>query len=136
MELEIKHLTLYLPYGLKMKVLDTFYKYDIMTLCDKSGLSNIGLPCVIDEPQDFKPILRPLSDIERYFKPIFENDEDINRYLSEEYLSYFGIEINNIHDVVLEYLPYGVFNVLIKHHFDVFGLIEKGLAVDINTLSV
>jgi uncharacterized metal-binding protein len=24
---------------------------------------------------------------------------------------------------------------LLKHHFDVFGLIEKGFAIDINTLS-
>ena len=30
----------------------------------------------------------------------------------------------------IDYLPYGVVNKLAEWHFDVFGLIEKGLAID------
>ena len=33
-------------------------------------------------------------------------------------------------------LSYRTFELLLENHYDVFGLIEKGLAVDINTLSV
>lgn len=64
-KLTIEHLAAYLPYGLKIKVIDTsFYKYDIITLSDKGDLSNIGgISYVIDEPQDFKPILRPLDHL-------------------------------------------------------------------------
>jgi hypothetical protein len=32
------------------------------------------------------------------------------------------------------HLPYSVFKNLFEWHFDVFGLIEQGLAIDINTL--
>ena len=31
-------------------------------------------------------------------------------------------------------MSYGLVSKLIEWHFDVFGLIEKGLAIDINTL--
>jgi hypothetical protein len=42
----------------------------------------------------------------------------------------FGLKnpVNNI-------LTYENWQLLFKWHFDVFGLIEKGLAIDINTLS-
>jgi len=35
-----------------------------------------------------------------------------------------------------DFLPHGIFQDLIKAHFDVFGLIDKGLAIDINTLDI
>ena len=35
----------------------------------------------------------------------------------------------------LKYLPYGVVEKLLEWHFDIFGLLEKGLAVDINTIN-
>ena len=37
------------------------------------------------------------------------------------------------YDTVL-YLPYNIVSKLFENHFDVFGLIEKGLAIDINTI--
>lgn len=39
---------------------------------------------------------------------------------------------NIIHDI--NYLPFAVVKLMIEYHFDVFGLIERGLAVDINTI--
>ena len=38
--------------------------------------------------------------------------------------------------VKIEQIPYELHDFLFENHIDVFGLIEKGLAVDINTLSV
>ena len=32
--------------------------------------------------------------------------------------------------------PYGMIDLLCKWHFDVFGLIPKGLAVDINSINI
>ena len=35
----------------------------------------------------------------------------------------------------IKYLPNGIVLQLFEWHFDVFGLIEKGIAIDINTLN-
>ena len=63
-----------------------------------------------------KPILRPLSDLTK------EGFVYLHNYLTKE--------IDN--DISL--LHYRDIQILLKNHFDVFGLIEKGLAIDINTL--
>jgi len=137
MELTIQELSAYLPYGLKIKVIDTsFYKYDIMTLCDKGGLSNIGLSYIIDNPKDFKPILRPLSE--------FGDSDDLKKVHEfiglgkwcEHYDFYFACwfnDLSNVDKLVLQ-APYEVFQYFLANHYDVFGLISNNLAIDINTL--
>ncbi len=138
MKLELKHLAPYLPYGLKMKTFDTFYAYDIMTLCDKSGLSNIGLSSVIDEPQDFKPILRPLKDLSELMP---KNGVCYISYLWYEIISTDSDSFDkdkfyeNCELGLIEFLPIKVYEQLLKWHFDVFGLIEKGLALDVLQLN-
>lgn len=68
-------------------------------------------------PIVLRPILRPLSDLE-YTKFEFENDEYvIDKESSSE-------------------LCWDEWTFLFENHFDVFGLIEKGLAININTLEV
>ena len=131
MELELKHLAPYLPYGLKVAInvfKEDYENYEEMKLtsdynsCNSvndviSGVTLHG--CLI------KPILRPLSDLgkEIEFNGITDKipllDKSVN--LAKQGLS--------------ELLPYNVFQTLLKFHFDVFGLIEKGLAIDINTLN-
>ena len=63
----------------------------------------------------FKLILRPLSDLE-YTKFEFQNDE---------YVVDMGLSSS---------LSWTDWEYLFSNHFDVFGLIKKGLAIDINTL--
>ncbi len=36
----------------------------------------------------------------------------------------------------VEFIPYHIYELLFQWHFDVFGLIQEGLAVDINTFSI
>jgi hypothetical protein len=136
-KLTLEHLAPYLPYGLKMKVCDPFYKYEIMTLCDASGLSNIGISTVIDEPQDFKPILRPLSDLTKKIEDNGNKFVPID-YINQHYLKCTidkdGIVNDGIDKYEILFLPYCLIKELLQLHFDVFGLIEKGLAIDINTL--
>ena len=36
---------------------------------------------------------------------------------------------------LIDELPHGLVSILYEFHFDVFGLIENGLAIDINTLN-
>lgn len=75
---------------------------------------------------EFKPILRPLSDLTK--KYYFDNLKDGDFELSEEI-------IKEIKTISRGYLKFYQLNYLLNHHFDVFGLIEKGLAIDINTLN-
>ena len=81
------------------------------------------------------PILRPLSYIT---KPIEHNGEKfipINKlktYFGWAYLwgCYKKRETINVYAI-----PYACLSKLIEWHFDIAGLIEKGEAIDINTLT-
>lgn len=134
MKQNIEHISPYVPFGL-----NTLYNLsDVISLRDgvkdevrNKELTQANLDFVC---QFCKPILRPLTKIRSHFEPIFDTDKEVNEFLSYETLTPFSIE--DLENFLPEYIPYGSFKVLIKHHFDVFGLIEKGLAVDINTLSV
>lgn len=146
-KLELKHIVPYLPYGLKGVVeysennekhtrkyclLDVYdFECDILTLC---------------------PILRPLSDLVKYiehngekFVPIDEltNGDTVqfnlpdysldfgnSEHTFEEYISEWTSGVNHH----LDFIPFGFIQKLFEWHFDVFGLIDAGLAIDINNL--
>lgn len=133
MKLELKHLAPYLPYGLKG--LKRFKDTDLINELDVGRLNGWL------EPYSYKPILRPLSDLIK----------EVNSFLSVPYLDL----MNDLHSDLKVYLEdngelfiidkcnLNMFHIsytrvfddfLLEHHFDVFGLIEKGLAIDINTL--
>ena len=154
MELEIKHLTPYLPYGLKMQyvVREKVEKTGIMKTIihneDETHPTKISIDWNNEEHiWMFKPILRPLSDLT---KEIQVNGEKF--YPLEKLTEIFGgrpisfdgtcfytkIQENMVRkkeDVVpLHFSQLDAFNKLFEWHFDVFGLIPAGLATDINTL--
>lgn len=138
--LTLENLAPYLPYGVQMSSHGRIYVLNGFIL--ESAL-NI---------QD-KPILRPLSDLTkeiehngRSFVPMdtvghipnnfckcdFVTDwcdkgGDFNEYVKEFVNGVFG----NHH---LDYLPFGFVQKLIEWHFDVFGLLDKNLAIDINSI--
>lgn len=84
----------------------------------------------------FKPLLRPLSDTQTLevdfgsekglFKDNFFGFTSFEYYYNE-YLEYKRAYWHNR-------APYVVVKRLLESHFDVFGLIEDGLAVDINSV--
>lgn len=88
--------------------------------------------------KDYKPILHPLTDLtkeiehngEKFvpnYKIIGNSYFDCNWIISAVAKGTHGIEF--IYD-----LPYFVVKKLIEWHFDIAGLIEKGEAIDVNTL--
>ena len=114
MKLEIKHLTSYLPYGLKGFCTDDLQGVEIM-----NGLQKISDSCIEvisdKEPMDliyFKPILFPLS-----------------KYYSEKngYGGYIAFK-DFKNEVINKRISLKVYEDLLKNKFDVFGLIEAGLA--------
>jgi len=143
MDLKLKHLAHYLPYALKAHCSglrnDDFSDPVVPKVVEIVGvnlwMTEIQEYCrTITEEyyfEDVFPILRPLSDLT---KEIEVNGE---KFVPETYLSWATLELLKLHDHVtrLEAAPYFDILKLLEWHFDVFGLIEKGFAIDINTLN-
>jgi hypothetical protein len=133
MKLDLKHLAPYLPYGLDVKT-------------DKYGVTKLLAVSKIHLYIDFlyyrisydkvKPILRPLSNF---------GDSDDTRKVHEfiglgkwcdfydEYFRVWFDDLENVDKLILQ-APYEIFNYFLANHFDVFGLIEQGLAISIHDL--
>jgi hypothetical protein len=139
--LQLNHLAGYLPHDLQCMFLSEpdSKEPNIKTLhgIEKGFESDIVIG-MFDEFDNsefnyFKPILRPLSDLTK------EIEVD-----GEKFVPIDWIEKNNptkdempcaiMLNGFVEMHYYRDYEKLFEWHFDVFGLIEKGLAIDINTL--
>jgi len=136
--MELKHLAAYLPYGVKVTKADwgKILKMD----CDGTTLNCVGIDFVLHT--NAKLALRPLSDLTKEiedkgkkFVPI-EKLKDLD---GEYFIHYDGLnawiddkcslglyEVTRTNELIQK---------LLEWKFDVFGLIEKGEAIDINTLN-
>jgi hypothetical protein len=144
MKLELKHIAGYLPYGLKfviwkgekeerrikMVAIDseenfcykdnepTFYISGIDETNSMRG--NYGI-------LESKPILRPLSDIgEEKFTELWSNETDY-----ESILKFIELDAETRLTCKFSFI---FWELLYENMFDIHDLIEKGLAIDINTL--
>ena len=144
--LTIKELAPYLPYRLKGKS-NQYDSIDLLlgiygtmghslTLCHRINNHNTcDYDCNVNE---FKPILRPLSDLIKEieingekFVPAYRTQVHINdKYLPFTVNGRIVLENRIVTNTIL----YTDMQYLISLHFDVFGLIEKDLAIDINKL--
>lgn len=137
-KLELKHLAPYLPYGLKycrvhQSPIDLTEKIEFVgeasTKGDEHNINN-NLLCEYLYMK-YLPILHPLSDLT---KEIEVNGEKFVpnkkiQWLFEEYFDYSEYILNGK-------LCFNKMEKLFEWHFDVFGLIEKDLAIDINTIEL
>ena len=146
-KLELKHLAPYLPYGLNYQATNQM-----------NGESYISEIEIHDYnlhyySQDFKPILRPLSDLT---KNVFDNTEDVlgvpmrrialsaSKGKTDVFHEALPLEFyvewydkNNVSKSInlnyqCKYADWWVMEYLFGWHFDVFGLIEKGLAISVH----
>lgn len=109
MKLELKHLAGYLPYGLKFDGKRFGWQ-------NFDGNPKILCPSDLDGRWEMiKPILHPLKDLKRG-----GIDDDCLRWLL----------VKDINEIKLS-----TYNFLMENHFDIYGLIEHDLAIDINTLN-
>lgn len=133
MKIELKHIVGYLPY--KIKVIDVSMhengfrlKHSVKELVITPSNLEIGLKDVDGIKQ--KPILKPLSKITKYelnhLKNLYFDKEIVTNNISD--LCFWWGNTTNLEEIK------NVFEYLYKEHFDIHGLIEKGLAIDINTL--
>ena len=134
MKLELKHLASYLPYDLKginhLKDISTLgIKDEVFTYTNfyenkriKEKFTYLSIDSFLKEK--YKPILFQLSSLTKdEMKNITKSD--FNRY-SEDYLDTI---LNTMkREINSKKLPYYLMEKLFERKFDVFGLIELGLA--------
>lgn len=123
MSLELKHLAPYLPYELNIiNGVDTF---KMISLSKDNVFFNGGLLSI----QEIKPILRPLSNLT---KEIEVNGEKFIPIDKMEELGWYNMDCVNPQKV--KCIPLEMASFLFRWHFDIFGLIDKELAININIL--
>lgn len=139
--LELKHLAPYLPYGLQCHTGEltnctllglkddsayySEYKYQTEHCGDK----------IFTRPEMWltigtvhKPILRPLSVLSEVGNQM---ERDCNHTIWYENGAWSDSMTD---DFSIDWIPKICYEWLIERHFDVFGLIDAGLAIDINTI--
>ena len=129
MKLELKHLAPYLPYNVESRDhSNTIYRLNLT-------IENYGR--FIGNYAD-KMILRPLSDLkDELFIELNDKFFIGTIIINDEYsITHFMYELNNGIFRMQFWKGVQIYNWLLSKHFDIFGLIEKGLAIDINTLPV
>jgi hypothetical protein len=132
MKLELKHLAPYLPYGLNINEGGVNRELTGIKI-KKDGSLCVNYDSIMYAALgNFKPVLRPLSDLSKELKL-----KDGSRLYPSEQLGISSIDIDGIvydgnEHYGINYLFYTHIKALLEWHFDVFGLIEKGLAISIH----
>lgn len=154
-KLELKDLAPYLPYGLKVVNTANYKQTEMLNICELSSLvcnnsmyvRELGSKQTISHQS---PIYRPLSDLKNLTTE-YATEHSINQFLEKEYGLEYGVfsfykgeidfELDGDSDLrydanksisfkVME----SVRTILLENHYDLNGLIDAGLAIDINTL--
>lgn len=141
MKLELKHLAPYLPHGLKMlnEKSGTIIHVNGLSYSEDTGnitiLGNGDKYYSLEIWRGLKPILLPLSDLGKQAPRTVSgvrNVDEINKtcmYDMDKNGELYDLpEAMDITDL------WDSFEGLFKYHFDLFGLIDAGLAIDINSL--
>jgi hypothetical protein len=150
-ELEIKHIMPYILSDLKLQYFGELIgklsgymegagHYPVRILYNGQDNYNIDATMgseIFLELKDIKPILHPLYN--------FGDSDDLRKVHEfiglgkwcDAYDIYFNIWFDNVANVdkLILQAPYEIAQYFFKNHYDVFGLIPAGLAVDINTLN-
>lgn len=144
MKLKLKHIAPYLPYELNCEILDYQSDYVGIQYATIKGYYILGNEVYYNFsngrqnagklPSQFKVFLRPLSD---FIKEIDHHGEKFVPIDKIESINPTTKDTNPcviMYDGSLEMQYYQNYELLFKWHFDVFGLIKKGLAVDIKNI--
>ena len=125
MKLELNHLAPYLPYNLQICFdgENPHLNWNIMKC------SHLAFESENYKDFRFKPILRPLSDLIKEIEVNGEKFKPIENIPNTDVLNWYCNLLNINGNMTLT-----TFFKLTEWHFDVFGLIENGLAIDINTI--
>ena len=135
--IESKNLIPYLPYSLKVEMEGK--KCNVAWMSTKNiavhrpgGIGDYKKIAWKYASHNIKPILKPLSKL----NDIKEDLIDANEFYDDAKISKDGkgiefIGLGMLRDYYnIEQLPYNIMQVVLSNKYDVFGLIEQGLAVE------
>lgn len=156
--LTIKELAPYLPYGLKAQHTTYFDNRESKTIVvDVESLHNEcvtfsdGMDYYFDDQIDnecsIKPLLRPLSSITEEIEHnsiSIQLEPNLEKIIPSEFIykhwfytiredGHFSYHIGDgtVIGSLYRGVPYSLIEILLEWHFDVFGLIDRGLALPI-----
>jgi hypothetical protein len=142
MKLELKHIIPYIPFQLKAQDIRTKEIRTVTLLHFTYDLSTVGHNHLIYDGllvSKHLPILRPILDLSILVKDEFEKYDGIRSGKADEEVINIFCEENGVDEIIenidLKSLPYECIEYMFKNHYDFFGLIEAGLAIDIKTLN-
>lgn len=142
-KLELKHLSPYLPYDLKWYCLDKpsgEFELNYMTgifsyageMQVQVGNYDISLEDDLENDEElFKPILKPKNQI---LENLISNYDRFEQW-GQEWINHVLDFQDKLDEVNFDACPYDLMQHLLENHYDLYGLIGKGLAVDINELN-
>lgn len=140
-KLELKYIAPYLPYGIRYCQKKQSYKDYSISFIEKGVIStrgNIDNINNILETDYYFPILKPISDLSILVKDEFEKYDGIRSGKADEEIINIFCEENGVDEIIenieLKSLPYECVEYMFKNHYDFFGLIDEGLAININEL--
>lgn len=129
MELTINHLAAYLPYKLHLayKAKPSQY-YEVFGILQ--GISGVQFKSAVMDfvnvKDYFAPVLKPMSQLTR--KELEGAGFDTTSYAITRLLR--SVSGNDRFKIELVHSPYYLVQYLLSQHYDIFGLIEAGLAVE------
>lgn len=133
MKLELKHMNVYLPHKLRCLCKPTNSDFDdfYFTL-DNLDIVNgiyVGYEHYSINGGCIFPLLKPKSEIESII------DELIYDVLGTDLENFNESQIRDFLELgIYNFLPYVIIEHLHKNKYDIYGLIENGLAININTI--
>lgn len=121
-KLTIEHLAPYLPYNV-----------NVFTIRDgkpseKYRLNAAYMEAMLTIPDKYMIALRPLSDLTKEIQYKGKRFIPVEEFKAADYI--FPLDEDNYNN-----LSYGIVKILLRWHFDIEELIEKGLAVDMNAIA-
>lgn len=139
--MDIRKILPYLNNGTKIYVFDS--PQFLTSYLEKYPEGNATLEITVDNlrklviEDKYKLILRPMADFDNYFGGKWDDDIDVRTFANSDFLQVHGFANTKLlNEIKIEWYPIGLFNLLIKHHFDVFNLIKSNLAIDINEFDI
>ena len=129
-ELLIRDLCARVPYG--VKYMRYSWNYDI----DQELPVIETLECVDKDGYINHRRVYTVGDIKPYLFPLSSMTDEQKKELQELHFDYISDEIFNDIEFVYHYDCVHLIEWLIKNHFDIYGLIEKGLAIDATGLNI
>ena len=132
-QLQMKHLVGYLTYNLKLKFVSQ-HEADKLSIGDIVSLKGVNDGYIHvngyqTNNKSYLPILKPLIEYKNYPDIL----DEFSDFSEEQFENDFFVLPGAIN--AFDFVNYTIMELMFKHHLDIFGLIDKELAIDFNTIN-